>query len=120
MPYDATDFDPVVYLAPVPSIADCLRVLKVIADLPRDRFDMALTLPTCDTAGCIIGWTVETLGTGAASETWGFESIRNPLFYPPSDQLMSTGDSGYTATPEQAVAVAEHYLRTGIVNWGLV
>lgn len=132
MAYDATDFVVTEVVAPVrdpKSITDPRERVAYLRDflrtLPPERFDMAdcgagvWEDPECGSPACMGGWA-------------------RTLFYPPSalyrslrdvgvERLGLDGDqaatlfygAGSATTPAQAVAVLDHYLVTGKIDWAV-
>lgn len=115
------------------------KVRDVIAALPRKRFNMeyyaaihdtadecgddipAVQLThTCNTAGCIAGWTVATFATRNSSRHTGqraknllgiTEAQSHNLFAPPGY------DEPGRFSQAHAVRVLDHLLETGKVDW---
>lgn len=101
-----------------------IRLRDHLAKLPAKEFDMAHW--HCGTTACIGGW-VENLfcGTryvtvdGAAGALIGLSPTESQdLFYPA--RFCTKDFAAYEATPVQAVAVLDHYLATGEIDWSVV
>lgn len=143
MAFDTTDF--VVTETPVPvrdpkSITDPRERVAYLRDhiakLPRERFDMAVysmgadyddgdvrgpqVLHDCNTRACLCGWTVAlfaidaaTDDEGAAASALGLDEDEWRALFIPRHK-----DRGQIENRE-AVAVLDHYLATGKIDWSV-
>lgn len=115
-----------------------IKVRDVIAGLPAERFDMVdyvgyvgvewrgpVNLKNdCDTCACVAGWVTAVIPgfdrEGVAYfrfATRAFDldrTVARSLFLPEGSVA---GGLVYTATPAHAVAVLDHLLETGKVDW---
>lgn len=137
MAYDGTDF--VVTQAPVPvrdpkSITDPRERVAYLRDflraLPAARFDMQQSgsyadarAGECGTASCIGGWARAIfqmpVSLAEVAEALGLsDGQADDLFYPVGD--MRNGEGAiFSRDPMNAVAVLDHYLATGKIDWSV-
>lgn len=127
MPYDAD--------APVEVIARdrLIRLRDFLADLPDERFDfgsysfhrdnLLRRYTDCGTPACIGGWATRLFGVRVS------HSHGEHLGMPPNEalELMNPSDlwerhrlTHARVSPRMAVAVLDHYLATGKVDWAVV
>lgn len=146
MAFDATDFQaPTVFKVRKPS-ADpkenirAVRDLIAIMDSSRFRMDYWVAwnddvsrdidisdlAHTCETAGCIGGWTDaifgnRSMGMESAMATLGLSVAESKILFTPS---IARGDGvdwiGGDITQAEAVMVLDHLLETGEVSWAPV
>jgi hypothetical protein len=112
MPFDATPD------AEVTARDRMIRLRDTIAGLPDDLFDMRHW--HCGSAACIGGWVENLFFKRTVSESTAGEIIglsleqADDLFYPPPG-IVPEGYGGITRA--HAVAVLDHYLATGEIDW---
>lgn len=112
------------------NVVNIKRVRDHIAGLEPEQFDMGwwgdINHPqhTCDTAACIGGWTEALLSNRALESTpevgalLGLDAMASAaLFYP--DAIGRFVPLSPSTTTTQAVAVLDHLLATGEVDWSV-
>lgn len=119
MPFDAE--------ALPPTTQNLLRLRAIIASNPAEMFDYQESLPDewlsvdpsldCGTPMCILGWARAMLGTidtHAVSEALGLSDFQAKILFL----------NGFVIRPQptapQALAVLDHLIATGEVDWSVV
>lgn len=144
MPFDAEHLAPIISPAKAPDDGlnreNVKRVRDFLAELPPERFDMRAlisrgdhdlwlkgdaafsVLNECGTAACIAGWAIYILIPGATSDL-GAEGLYGLLGITPEQGVDLFEPDGFMEpgryTIAQAVAVLDHLLATGKVDWSV-
>lgn len=111
MPFDAQ------VPAEVTARARMIRLRDFLAALPDERFDYGIpvTFEECGTAFCIGGWARELFFRGLAYEDVHEIGRSVGLSEDQADELFYQADGEVTRT--RAVAVLDHFLATGEIDW---
>lgn len=100
------------------------KVRDHIASLPPERLDMYnwFREAECGTVCCIGGWTNLVLGPDEPRERWSVSKARGRLdiSYTQADELFFGAGVSSAVGPAQAVAVLDHLLETGEVDWSII
>jgi hypothetical protein len=107
-----------------------MRLRDFLKALPPEKFNMAEwgAPAQCGTPACIGGWAERVIlkacslgdyGWGDVGAALGLDEEKAYALFFPYDVALSGGRTAFRATIPEAVAVLDHYLATGEIDWGV-
>jgi hypothetical protein len=119
------------------NVENIKKVRDVIANLPPERFNMAALfvvdgkavmperkspvklVESCGTAACIAGWTLATFRQPKHSDAFEAGNLLDLNYMQRDDLFTPVGYDEGEYTHAQAVAVLDHLIATGEVDWSV-